>query len=207
MNFTKPNRDTIRYINSQWLREDAPEMPVGMVCLLGECHEPGSEGTELMGNIAGARLVAQTEHGGSAVRAQPERSQSAVRAGSVRGQSAARARSERGQCAVRARSERGQSAVRARSEGAEWMEKKLPGRERTGNNLNCCCFPERESSAGGCRGREDQRAETHFPWPYGLTISTGWTLDLSSGAVRYLVREKSMDFTSMQRIFWFQAVR
>ena len=87
------------------------------------------------------------------------------------------------------------------------MEKKLPGRGRTGNNLNCCCFPERGSSAGGCRGREDQRAETHFPWPYGLTISTGWTLDLSSGAVRYLVREKSMDFTSMQRMFWFQAVR
>ena len=97
-----------------------------------------------------------------------------------------------------ARSERGQK---------EWMEKNCRGGGRTGNNLNCCCFPERGSSAGGCRGREDQRAETHFPWPYGMTISTGWTLDLSSGAVRYLVREKSMDFTSMQRIFWFQAVR
>lgn len=109
--------------------------------------------------------------------------------------------------AIRARRERDQSAAETRPEGPEWMEKKLPGRGRTGNNLNCCCFPERGSSAGGCRGREDQRAETHFPWPYGLTISTGWTLDLSSGAVRYLVREKSMDFTSMQRIFWFQAVR
>ena len=166
-------------------RQSASEMPVGGVSLLGECHEPGSEGTELMGNIAGARLVAQTERG-----------QCAVRAGSVRGRSA-----------VRVGSVRGQSAAETRSEGAERMEKKLPGRGRTGNNLNCCCFPERGSSAGGCRGREDQRAETHFPWPYGLTISTGWTLDLSSGAVRYLVREKSMDFTSMQRIFWFQAVR
>ena len=63
VNFTKPNRDTIRYINSQWLREDAPEMPVGMVCLLGEWHELGSEGTEWMGNIAGVRLMAQPEHG------------------------------------------------------------------------------------------------------------------------------------------------
>ena len=78
MNFTKPNRDTIRYINSQWLREDAPEMPVGMVCLLGECHELGSEGTEWMEIIAGARLVAQTVRGGSAVRARRERSQSAA---------------------------------------------------------------------------------------------------------------------------------
>ena len=49
-----------------------------MVSLLGECHEPGSEGTELMGNIAGARLVAQTVRGGSAVRARSERGQSAA---------------------------------------------------------------------------------------------------------------------------------
>ena len=49
-----------------------------MVSLLGECHEPGSEGTELMGNIAGARLVAQTVRGGSAVRARSERDQSAA---------------------------------------------------------------------------------------------------------------------------------
>ena len=164
-------------------------MSVGGVSLLGECHEPGSEGTELMGNIAGAQLVTQPEYGWwrkrSAVGARSERSQSGVSAGSVRSQ----------------------SAVRARLEVTEWMEKNCRGGGRTGNNLNCCCFPERGSSAGGCRGREDQRAETHFPWPYGLTISTGWTLDLSSGAVRYLVREKSMDFTSMQRMFWFQAVR
>ena len=45
-------------------------MPVGMVCLLGECHELGSEGTEWLEIIAGVRLVAQTERGGSAVRAQ-----------------------------------------------------------------------------------------------------------------------------------------
>ena len=201
-------------------------MPVGGISLLGECHEPGSEGTEWMGNIAGARLEhrrsavgARLERGWSAEGAQTEccwwRSQSEVSsvdgarlvAQTERGQCAVRAGSVRGRSAVRAGSVRGQSAAETRSEGAERMEKKLPGRGRTGNNLNCCCFPERGSSAGGCRGREDQRAETHFPWPYGLTISTGWTLDLSSGAVRYLVREKSMDFTSMQRMFWFQAVR
>ena len=28
VNFTKPNRATIRYTNSQWLREDATEAPV-----------------------------------------------------------------------------------------------------------------------------------------------------------------------------------
>ena len=28
VNFTKPNRATIRYTNSQWLREDATEVPV-----------------------------------------------------------------------------------------------------------------------------------------------------------------------------------
>ena len=57
-------------------------MPVGGVSLLGECHEPGSEGTELMGNIAGARLVAQTERcrwrSRSTVGAQTERGWSAV---------------------------------------------------------------------------------------------------------------------------------
>ena len=84
-------------------------MPVGTMSLLGECHEPGSEGTELMGNIAGARLVAQTERGQSTDGARLERSQSAVRA-----------RTERGQCAVRARSERGR-------EGPEWMGKKIAG--------------------------------------------------------------------------------
>ena len=181
-----------------------------------------------VGGTDGARLVAQTgrgwwhswgadggtdgarlERGWSAEGAQTERCWWRRRS-TVGGAAGVRlvAQTERGGSAVRARRERGQSAVRARSQGPERMgEKKLPGRGRTGNNLNCCCFPERGSSAGGCRGREDQRAETHFPWPYGLTISTGWTLDLSSGAVRYLVREKSMDFTSMQRIFWFQAVR
>ena len=31
VNFMKPNRATIRYTNSQWLRGTAPEAPVGMV--------------------------------------------------------------------------------------------------------------------------------------------------------------------------------
>ena len=31
VNFTKPNSATIRYTNSQWLREDATEAPVGKV--------------------------------------------------------------------------------------------------------------------------------------------------------------------------------
>ena len=147
---------------------------------------------------------AQLEHGISTVRTRSKRSWSAV--GNAAGVRLV-AQTERGQSTEGARSERSQRAVsRSRKERNGW-KKNCRGGGRTGNNLNCCCFPERGSSAGGCRGREDQRAETHFPWPYGLTISTGWTLDLSSGAVRYLVREKSMDFTSMQRIFWFQAVR
>ena len=33
MNFTKPNMVTIRYTNSQWLREDATEVPVGRVAV------------------------------------------------------------------------------------------------------------------------------------------------------------------------------
>ena len=33
VNFTKPNRATIRYTNSQWLREDATEAPVGRVAV------------------------------------------------------------------------------------------------------------------------------------------------------------------------------
>ena len=33
VNFTKPNRATIRYTNSQWLREDATEAPVGKVAV------------------------------------------------------------------------------------------------------------------------------------------------------------------------------
>ena len=32
-NFTKPNSATIRYTNSQWLREDATEAPVGRVAV------------------------------------------------------------------------------------------------------------------------------------------------------------------------------
>ncbi|MDD7622877.1 MAG: hypothetical protein PUJ44_00300 [Bacteroidales bacterium] len=33
MNFTKPNSATIRNTNSQWLREDATEAPVGRVAV------------------------------------------------------------------------------------------------------------------------------------------------------------------------------
>ena len=33
VNFTKPNRATLRYTNSQWLREDATEAPVGEVAV------------------------------------------------------------------------------------------------------------------------------------------------------------------------------
>ena len=33
VNFTKPNSATIRYTNSQWLREDATEAPVGRVAV------------------------------------------------------------------------------------------------------------------------------------------------------------------------------
>ena len=33
VNFTKPNTATIRYTNSQWLREDGSETPVGSVAV------------------------------------------------------------------------------------------------------------------------------------------------------------------------------
>ena len=33
VNFMKPNRATIRYTNSQWLREDGSETPVGSVAV------------------------------------------------------------------------------------------------------------------------------------------------------------------------------
>ena len=33
VNFTKPNRATIRNTNSQWLREDATEVLMGMVAV------------------------------------------------------------------------------------------------------------------------------------------------------------------------------
>lgn len=111
----------------------------------------------------GALLVAQTEYGWWSSRSTVGGANGARR---ERGQSAVRARLGRGQCAVRARLEHGQSAVRARPEGAEWMEKKLPGRGRTGNNLNCCCFPERGSSAGGA-GAERISGRKHIF--HGLT--------------------------------------
>ena len=42
VNFTKPNRATIRYTNSQWLREDAPEVLVGMVVVPKTGQKPPS---------------------------------------------------------------------------------------------------------------------------------------------------------------------
>ena len=40
VNFTKPNTATIRYTNSQWLREDATEVPVGMVAVKNPVVNP-----------------------------------------------------------------------------------------------------------------------------------------------------------------------
>ena len=40
VNFTKPNRATIRYTNSQWLREDATEAPVGKVAVKNPVVNP-----------------------------------------------------------------------------------------------------------------------------------------------------------------------
>ena len=40
VNFTKPNRATIRYTNSQWLREDPTEAPVGKVAVKNPVVNP-----------------------------------------------------------------------------------------------------------------------------------------------------------------------
>ena len=42
MNFTKPNMATIRYTNSQRLREDATEVPVGKVSVPKTVQKPPS---------------------------------------------------------------------------------------------------------------------------------------------------------------------
>ena len=42
MNFTKPNRATIRYTNSQWLLEDATEALVGKVAVPKTGQKPPS---------------------------------------------------------------------------------------------------------------------------------------------------------------------
>ena len=42
VNFTKPNSATIRCINSQWLREDASEAPVGKVSVPKIVQKPSS---------------------------------------------------------------------------------------------------------------------------------------------------------------------
>ena len=49
VNFTKPNRATLRYTNSQWLREDATEVPVGGVAVTKSGRKPPlprGDGTE-----------------------------------------------------------------------------------------------------------------------------------------------------------------
>ena len=40
VNFTKPNRATIRNTNSQWLREDPTEAPVGKVAVKNQVVNP-----------------------------------------------------------------------------------------------------------------------------------------------------------------------
>ena len=40
VNFTKPNSATIRYTNSQWLREDATETSVGRVAVPKTVQKP-----------------------------------------------------------------------------------------------------------------------------------------------------------------------
>ena len=56
VNFTKPNRATIRNTNSQWLREDATEAPVGRVAVPKTGQKPPSprgDGSEvLVGRVA-----------------------------------------------------------------------------------------------------------------------------------------------------------
>ena len=39
VNFTKPKRATILYTNSQWLREDVTEVPVGRVPVPKTCQK------------------------------------------------------------------------------------------------------------------------------------------------------------------------
>ena len=49
VNFTKPNRATIRYTNSQWPRGDATEAPVGRVAVPKtgqQTPSPREDGTE-----------------------------------------------------------------------------------------------------------------------------------------------------------------
>ena len=40
VNFTKPNMATILFTNSQWLREDATEVPVGRVAVPKTVQKP-----------------------------------------------------------------------------------------------------------------------------------------------------------------------
>ena len=59
VNFTKPKRATIRYTNSQWLREDATEVPVGGVAVTKSGRKPPlprGDGTEgIVGKVAVAK--------------------------------------------------------------------------------------------------------------------------------------------------------
>ena len=56
VNFTKPKRATIRYTNSQWLREDATETSVGGVAVPKDVQKnasPRKDATEmLVGRVA-----------------------------------------------------------------------------------------------------------------------------------------------------------
>ena len=61
VNFTKPNRATIRYTNSQWLPEDATEASVGRVAVPKGRSKPSSprgDATEVpVGRVAVAKTV------------------------------------------------------------------------------------------------------------------------------------------------------
>ena len=60
VNFTKPNTATIRYTNSQWLREDATEVPVGMVAVSQTVHKPPSARRDGSGAPVGMVAVPKT---------------------------------------------------------------------------------------------------------------------------------------------------
>ena len=61
MNFTKPNSATIRYTNSQWLREDATEAPVEGVALPKTVQKPPLPRDNL-NTMGTARVTCALEH-------------------------------------------------------------------------------------------------------------------------------------------------
>ena len=60
MNFTKPNRATIRNTNSQWLREDATEVLMGMVAVPKTGKENASPRRDGSGVLMGMVAVSKT---------------------------------------------------------------------------------------------------------------------------------------------------